>query len=375
MKKIVLAPIKNEAWILEIFLANNSWADLVILADQYSIDDTVAIVARFPNVRLIKNDLVGHSNKIRWALLEEARKAFGDDDATSKSAGEAGLDKEVKLIFCLDADEIITREALDWTINIAETEITEALSAGQTPQALRFAYPWIQLFNSPKEYRIDSVWKGSKKTMAFLDHPDLTYPNTEVLNDHTERIPDANILTPTTETSTSTTPAITAKNLECPHPVLHLQFLAKRRSLIKQAWYMCQELLKSGRNPKEINLQYSPALQAGKIETLTTQESWLVGLQFPSQDIFNAPDAVKLEEIKKIFAKQNNSQANSSALPGISKFEPLDIWDNPELAELFIKEIGRKPVVSRYPFPMIVLFRMLPKSFKNMIKSVVWKKI
>lgn len=98
MEKIVVIPVKNEAWILPLSLACHSlWADKIIVADQNSEDNTVEICQQFQKVKLITN-----SNKEfneaerRQILLDEVRK-----------------DHKQALIFALDADEILSAEVLE----------------------------------------------------------------------------------------------------------------------------------------------------------------------------------------------------------------------------------------------------------------------
>ena len=69
---MVLTPIRNEAWILDRFLAVTSpLADHIILADQGSTDGSRAIAARYSNVVLIDNDDPGFDEARRQRLLLE----------------------------------------------------------------------------------------------------------------------------------------------------------------------------------------------------------------------------------------------------------------------------------------------------------------
>ncbi len=100
---VVLTPVKNEAWILERFLATTSYfADLIIVADQQSDDGSVEIAKSFPKVHLINNPQTEYDEASRQKLLiSEARKMMDGP----------------KLLLALDADEIATGDSvgsLDW---------------------------------------------------------------------------------------------------------------------------------------------------------------------------------------------------------------------------------------------------------------------
>lgn len=88
-----LTPVKDEAWILERFLKCASlWADVIIIADQQSTDGSREIAQSFEKVHLIENMSADFNEPQRQALLiDEARRFEGD-----------------KILFALDADEIIT---------------------------------------------------------------------------------------------------------------------------------------------------------------------------------------------------------------------------------------------------------------------------
>ncbi len=365
MKKIVLAPIKNEGWILETFLKNISFADHIILADQNSSDNTKDILSKYPNITCIKNEFEGHSNKIRWALLHEARKIPGD-----------------KLIFCLDADEIISKEAFEWTIAKAEDQL-QANSANTQAQAslpLRFSYAWIQLCSDIHKYRNDGVWQNNTRAIAFTDfdsHEKVEYNRQEVINDHTDRLPISS----------------NQISLDCPHPVLHLHFLAENRSYIKQAWYMCQELIKrSPQSPitqhlshdqhsqaavsheaktqnlppsslyKKINFQYSGSLIVDTKKLLPTPEDWLADIDFPETSVFMQNDNIRLSEIFALFETY-----------GVLFFEGLDIWNNQALAEYFTEHTGKKPHPQKFNTLAINIYQSVPTPIKRMLKYIKTK--
>ncbi|HTO74177.1 MAG TPA: glycosyltransferase family 2 protein [Gemmatimonadales bacterium] len=100
---IVLTPVRNEAWILDRFLAVTSrFADHIVVADQQSTDESRAIAARYPKVTLIDNPSAGFNEAERQLLLLEAARK---------------LVSGPRVLLALDADEILAANGpstLDW---------------------------------------------------------------------------------------------------------------------------------------------------------------------------------------------------------------------------------------------------------------------
>jgi glycosyltransferase involved in cell wall biosynthesis len=96
-KIVVVTPVKNEAWILDRFLSVTSrFADHIIIADQKSTDESVAICGKHPKVTLIENESEDYDEASRQILLiNEAR----------------NLVKGPRIILALDADEILAADA------------------------------------------------------------------------------------------------------------------------------------------------------------------------------------------------------------------------------------------------------------------------
>lgn len=311
MKVITLVPVKNESWILRSSLNNfSSFSDHIIIADQNSSDSSLEIYREFSKVQVIQNNEEGHSNKVRWILLEEARKIPGNN-----------------LILCIDADEMISPQAVEYI----KSEIKDE-------SAVAFQFNWIQLWKSTDKYRVDGVWKENKKVIAFLDDRKVDYEKTFVINDHTSR-----------------TPAIDKIVDVSSYPLLHFQYVAWDQTQMKQAWYRCSELI-AGKDPKKINLKYSITLETSKTKLLATPTQWLADIDI--SNIQNPTSSWHFDEIVQWFNQK-----------GIEFFEPLQIWHIKELKDIFTKQTNKEPVSRIYPDYLITL-----NSIKNKIKNVFFRK-
>ena len=151
--KIVLAPVRNEAWVLRAFLeATSLWADHIIIADQMSTDGSREIAKEYPKVILVDNNRKEmHQAATRRLLFEEAKKIEGD-----------------KILFALDADEFLAGDFVnteDWRM-IMDSKPNDV-----------FCWRWMNLKGDDHDkYSIgpyyywavhvsDSLWEGE-----FPDH-------------------------------------------------------------------------------------------------------------------------------------------------------------------------------------------------------------
>lgn len=308
MKTIALLPIRNEAWILASSLGNISrWADIIIVADQMSTDGSREICARSPKVTLIDNKNQGHSNKVRWDLLAEARKHEGNN-----------------LIVCIDTDEILADGPL----------FDEAYLAKQRPGQC-FEMPWIQLWKTPSEYRTDSGWDSLTKLCAFIDDRKMDYDRRVVINDHTARIPASSL------------PVIRLET-----PLLHLEYVPFRKSQMKQAWYRCSELIVGARSARRINATYAVTKDGPGVTTEKVPANWMRGIAIPA-DLAKTPPAWHKDQILSWFDER-----------GIEFFEPLDIWHVEELRAEFTKRTGREPRPSLFLAWIIALNKLKNRIFR-----------
>lgn len=143
--KIVLTPVRNEAWVLRAFLeATSLWADYIIIADQMSTDGSREIAKEYPKVILIDNNRPEmHMAATRRLLFEEAKKIEGD-----------------KILFALDADEFLSGDFVhsdDWK-RILESRPDDS-----------FCWCWMNL----KEGDPKSFFFGPHYYWAVHESPDL----------------------------------------------------------------------------------------------------------------------------------------------------------------------------------------------------------
>jgi glycosyltransferase involved in cell wall biosynthesis len=307
MKVITLVPVKNEAWILPFSLQNySSFSDHIIVADQGSTDDSVAICNQFDKVHVVQNPYIGHTNKMRWLLLDEARK----------------IDKNALIVY-IDADEFISPAFIEEILTHAKTG----------HQSIGFSSYWIQITKDYEHARGEHVWTNNIKKFAFFDNETIDYNRQIVTDDHSSRIPD------------------TESVVHIESPLLHLQFLSKPRSEIKQALYMCNELLR-GDDPRKINNKYSVSQYPATPVLTKTKSKWFRGIHLPPLSLFVTTDTQKEQVVIDILNKH-----------GVTYFESLAIWQIDLLHTLFINVTKREPRVRTYPKLLIKL-----NNFKNKMK-------
>jgi len=94
---VVVTPVRDEAWILDRFLAVTSrFADRIVVADQQSTDASRDICRRYPKVKLFENPSAEYDEASRQLLLLDAARA------------EVPMPR---IILALDADEVLAADA------------------------------------------------------------------------------------------------------------------------------------------------------------------------------------------------------------------------------------------------------------------------
>jgi glycosyltransferase involved in cell wall biosynthesis len=172
---VVLTPVKNEAWILDRFLAVTSRvADLIVVADQGSTDDSRDICRSFPKVHLLDNPSPEYDEAQRQILLLRA--------ARELVPGE-------KVLLALDADELIAADAFGspgWRAMLQAVPGTvlcfEKPDLWQgTDLCLRYERPW------PVGYVDDGAEHSSRRLHSIRipmpeDAPKLHVPDVKILH-------------------------------------------------------------------------------------------------------------------------------------------------------------------------------------------------
>ncbi len=123
---------------------------------------------------------------------------------------------------------------------------------------------------------------------------------------------------------------------------------------------MCQEIIKSGRDPRHINFQYAPSIALEKAKTSPVPREWLEGIDFPKADISTSDDPIRLAEIMRMFDEH-----------GIERFEPLDIWPIADLRDEFASRTGRNPRPVRYPKIGIWLYAHIPTALRAAARKAI----
>jgi len=232
MKKILVMPVKNEGWILRQTLTCASlWFDHIIIADQGSTDDTASICREFPRVILIDNPLPAYDEGPRRQLLLDAARQFDGNN----------------LIFALDADEVLSADALD------NPEFNKDLGSLLPGQSL--SLPWIQLWGDAEHYNTAYPWGNSRGAFAYCDDRKLSFGDGRIL---CSRSPEASL-----KSNVSTDNA----------RVLHFQFVDTPRMMSKQAYYRIFERLELKKSVPSINWKYYVTKDRADIKPVP--ENWI----------------------------------------------------------------------------------------------------
>jgi hypothetical protein len=198
---LCLTPVKNEAWILDRFLAAASlWADRILVADQGSTDGSREIARCHPKVTLLDNPAGGYHEQDRQQMLVAAAREVPGP----------------RFLVALDADEFLSANVLE------ADEWQEALSR---PSGTVVEFGRVELYPDPDHYFRHSLDDaGFPFAFAYADDGAAHSGSTI----HSPRVP----LPPGA-------PRHRLKEVV----VLHYQFCDLRRTASKHRWYRCFERL------------------------------------------------------------------------------------------------------------------------------------
>ncbi len=320
MKIIALIPAKNEEVMLSINLPQiKRFVDQIIVMDDGSTDNTIEVAKNY-GAHIIKNEKL---NEVWWSEEHIRNKML-----------EYGRGLGGTHFLCLDADEYPSE-----TFIKNKKKLIEKLKPGE-----KLFLRWVSLWKSTKVYRDDNGPFGNL-FKDFLVFDDGKINHSSVRDFYVGRTPG------------------NGRTVKVPVEqgcILHLQFIAWKRFQIKQASYLCSELVKYPGEHKRINYNYS-LTKDDEAKTKPVPEEWI---HEPIPESLADMDAGwYLDKIHGFFDKH-----------GISYFEPLEIWHIPELKEKFVEKMNREPITKAYTKKEIFfrktgikIFNMLPGFIKRLI--------
>lgn len=292
-KIIVVTPIKNEAWILKSFLNSLvNFADLIILGNHNSTDESLMIAKSFSNVIIVDSHTQNFDEATRRNLLLDKAREFGPNN----------------FILALDADEIISQSFL----NLDKDDFLSYFLNGE-----RLHIERLNLLPSSFDF-----WREKIGPIGFID--DGTTLNSKHII-HFARVPEM---------------LASKKYIDPQLYLIHLQAMNSERFFRKQKWYILWECIyndKSSLVKIYRRYEYLKELSILREETLPSNvQTYLDKLgKFPpvfsnnAEHTFNIDDlSLEASEIAlkgyKFIAKKINLIPNSETKDLI--FQLLDIY-------------------------------------------------
>lgn len=269
-----LTPVKDEAWILERFLAcASTWADHIVIADQGSTDGSAEIAEAHPKVTFVHNASPGYDEGARQRLLIE----------TARGIPAAGR----RVLLALDADEFLSAnwsESTDW----------EQVCAAPSGTVLTFK--WMNVAPG-----FERGWPSAEPIpFGFVDNG--TPHDGGVI--HSWRLP-----TPEGAPVTHLDDLV----------VLHYQYTDWARMRSKQRWYQCWERLRyPEKRPITLYRQYHH-MDAAVQTARPMQPEWLAGYESAGIDMQTVEEAPYYwwdEELVNLFDEH-----------GVEPFRRLNVWE------------------------------------------------
>ncbi len=299
---ICLTPVKNEAWVLDIFLKSTSlWADYIIIADQMSTDGSREIALKYPKVILIDNKSESFNEPERQKLLiNEARKISGK-----------------RLLITLDADEIFSPEFL------TSKEWDNMLMA---KSGTIFRFQWANFLPD-----LQKMWYGYYFPWGYMDDGAEHTSQNQI---HSARIPLPNNHT-----------VVDIQDFK----VIHLQYTDWSRMASKHRYYQCMEVInypdKSG---VDIYRQYHHMIAVKDNDKIEIPKKW-----------FHLYQELGIDFNKLSFSKEywfDKAVLSFFDEFGIHKFSKVDIWNTDWRTKA--KYYNRKPF-EKYKDPRNIIEKII----------------
>ncbi|MBR2648431.1 MAG: glycosyltransferase family 2 protein [Sediminibacterium sp.] len=318
MKKICITPVRNEAWILDSFLkAASLWADIIIIADQNSQDNSVSIALKYPKVHVIKNQCVTFNESERQQLLLDEARKFGSNN----------------FILALDADEILSANFL---------ESAEWDNFFSNPPGTQMAIKWVNV--SPD---LLSYWENFPHYIfGFID--DGSPKNSSII--HSPRIPVSN---------NKKTIYLNEVRL------LHFQYAFYERLVVKHVWYQFYErIINPDKSILDIYEQYNHFRYTSKKKSSIPNE-WLYSQNKNGFEIALIKDFSAFYWIELI-----NDMVQEK---GIQYFKNLYIWNDPVIQKFVMLPTSGKFLFYKYIHSSILYnYGKLPNRFyKRILKTIL----
>ena len=288
---VCLTPVRNEAWILERFLAAAlTWADFVVVADQGSTDGSREIAARFERVSVIDNNEAAYDEAGRQRLL--------------LAAGRGVAGGRPVAFFALDADEALTADlpgSTAWGMAL------------RSPPGSAIDLRWANVLPGGKQ-----AWLPATEIQFGLIDDGTEHRGTAI---HSRRLPRP-LTAPTVRLETSR--------------VLHLQYLDWERMLAKQRFYQSWERVHNpSKRPAQIFRQYHhwSAIPLDAVHALPSE--WIAGYRREGIDLLAVAAEPAYETDGRVmdFVQEY----------GVAPFRKLDMWnvDWPERARAMSRDLPR----------------------------------
>lgn len=253
-------------------MATSLWADHIIIADQFSYDDSREIAVKFPKVILVKNPSAEFNEPERQKLLIEAARTI----------------EGPRLLITLDADEFLTA-------NFHDSDEWKFIMHAPPGTVIRFK--WVNLKPGFKKY-----WS-----------PDVHFP-WGFMDDGSEHI--GAVIHSTRIPMPLNSMKIDLDKIK----VLHFQYVDWERMASKHRWYQCWEKLnRPKRSSLEIYQQYHHMYEVKYSDLLEVKKEWFD---------YYLLNSINFKEIKKegIYWWDREVLGYFQRY-GTRAFRKLDIWD------------------------------------------------